>query len=90
MDYNIQTMKNLLFSLVLIIVISITACPSDNKDSGQSPLKRGEYSGQTPPGDSSRPFAFLGMRNLILNTGHGLAAYTPQYMPGKTKYSNYE
>jgi len=49
-------MKNLLYPTFLIVALSITACLSDNKESGESPVIRGDYFGQVPPGDSARLF----------------------------------
>jgi hypothetical protein len=50
-------MKNHLYLIFLIFTLLITSCFSNRRESGNSPVIRGEYFGQTPPGDSARLFA---------------------------------
>lgn len=50
-------MKNRLYPTFLIITLSITSCLLDRKESGINQVIRGEYFGQTPPGDSASLFA---------------------------------
>lgn len=50
-------MKNIVYFLVLLIALSITACLTHREESGSTTVIRGDYFGQTPPGDSARLFA---------------------------------
>ncbi|MBE0679623.1 MAG: PD40 domain-containing protein [Bacteroidales bacterium] len=50
-------MKNLSYLLLLVLAISVTSCLSNYKESSKSLVIRGDYFGQTPPGDSARLFA---------------------------------
>ena len=50
-------MKSNVFYLVLLISLSISACLSNRPESGGKTVIRGDYFGQTPPGDSARLFA---------------------------------
>lgn len=52
-----NNMKNLFYLVVLTIAVSSYACLSGNKESDRQLLIRGDYFGQTPPGDSARLFA---------------------------------
>lgn len=50
-------MRKLSLHLLLVLAVSVTACLSNQKESGKAPVIRGDYFGQTPPGDSARLFA---------------------------------
>jgi hypothetical protein len=50
-------MKNIVYCLVILIALSITACLSNLPESGSKTAISGDYFGQTPPGDSARLFA---------------------------------
>jgi len=50
-------MKDKLYFIFLITALSMTSCQSDYQGSGKSHVIRGDYFGQTPPGDSARLFA---------------------------------
>ena len=50
-------MKNIVYYMFMVALLSITACTPDSKESGNTPVIRGDYFGQTPPGDSARLFA---------------------------------
>lgn len=50
-------MKILLYHISVIIALLITVCLSNHKECHKSPLIRGDYFGQTPPGDCARLFA---------------------------------
>jgi len=50
-------MKNILHFLSMGALLSITACAPNSQKSVNTPVIRGDYFGQTPPGDSARLFA---------------------------------
>ncbi len=49
-------MKNLIYSIFIVIPVSITSCLSSHQES-DTPVIRGEYFGQKPPGESASLFA---------------------------------
>lgn len=46
-----------MYYMFMVALLSITACTPDSKESGNASVIRGDYFGQTPPGDSARLFA---------------------------------
>jgi hypothetical protein len=50
-------MKKSLYYIIILIQASISACLSSHQQPGNTQVIRGEYFGQTPPGDSARIFA---------------------------------
>ncbi len=50
-------MKNILYCVFMVALLSITACTPASQKSGNIQVIRGDYFGQTPPGDSARLFA---------------------------------
>ena len=50
-------MRNILHFLLICALLSITACTPASQKSGNIQVIRGDYFGQTPPGDSARLFA---------------------------------
>lgn len=50
-------MKNISYSIFLIITLSITSCLPNNSKTSNSSVIRGDYFGQTPPKDSAKLFA---------------------------------
>ena len=50
-------MKNIVYCLVILLAISVTACLSNRRESGRKTVTIGDYFGQTPPGDSAMLFA---------------------------------
>jgi hypothetical protein len=50
-------MKNILICLFTVSLLSITACVTDSERTGNTPVIRGDYFGQSLPGDSARLFA---------------------------------
>lgn len=50
-------MKYILYCLFTVSLLSITACAPDSQRAGNTPVIRGDYFGQSLPGDSARLFA---------------------------------
>lgn len=50
-------MKNILYCMFIVALLSITACAPDSQKTGNTPVTRGYYFGQAAPGDSARLFA---------------------------------